>query len=193
MSTEPEKEETKVDPKDAAIAALKEELKKAKEESESWKNKYYMAFADTQNLRKSLEEDHRNALRYRAEGFLEALLPALDSFHIALSAEPNGEEAKNYRQGFNFIYNQIQSALEAEGVREVAPKEGADFDPRSMHAIDTVPHEDGKEGKVAKVFSKGYYLYDRLVSPAKVAVYAKATKKEADAGAKDPHEEEHKA
>lgn len=148
-------------------------MKKAKEECEDWKNKYYMAFADTQNLRKSLESDHREALRYRAEGFLESLLPALDSFHMALSATPNGEEAKNYRQGFQFIYNQILASLEAEGVTELAPKEGDKFDPSYMHAIDMAPYAEGKEGLVAKVFAKGYKLHDRIVSPAKVAVYPK--------------------
>ena len=53
-----------------------------------------MAYADTANLRKSLEADHREALRYRAEGFVENLLPALDSFYMALSAEPTSQEAK---------------------------------------------------------------------------------------------------
>lgn len=171
------------------IQSLKEELKKKEEESESWKNKYYMAFADTQNLRKSLEEDHRIALRYRAEGFLEGLLPALDSFHIALAAEPQGEEAKNYKQGFNFIYKQIQSALESEGVREVSPKEGEHFDPSSMHAVDTLPYEEGKEGTIGKVYARGYYLYDRLVSPAKVAVYATSSHKETEGEKKDSPDE----
>jgi molecular chaperone GrpE (heat shock protein) len=40
-----------------------------------WKNKYYLAYADTQNLRKDLEKDHQTAIKYRAEGFLDALLP----------------------------------------------------------------------------------------------------------------------
>ena len=63
---------------------LEEKLKHAEEEAFNWKNKYYMELADVQNLRKSLEEDHRNALRYRSEGFLENLLPALDGFYLAL-------------------------------------------------------------------------------------------------------------
>ena len=65
---------------------LEEKLKHAEEEAFNWKNKYYMELADVQNLRKSLEEDHRNALRYRSEGFLENLLPALDGFYLALSS-----------------------------------------------------------------------------------------------------------
>ena len=153
-----------------------------------------MAFADTQNLRKSLEEDHREAIRYRAEGFLESLLPALDSFHMALEATPTSKEALNYQQGFHFIYKQILASLESEGVTELSPKIGDLFDPSFMHAIDVAPYEEGKDGKVAKVFAKGYKLHDRIVSPAKVVVYAKK-KEETKNEAKEEinKEAEHKA
>lgn len=161
--------EEKKDP----LKELQEEVEKYKALSEDWKNKYYMAFADTQNLRKSLEADHREALRFRAMGFVENLLPALDSFHLALSATPNSEEAKNYKQGFEFIYKQIMASLEEEGVSEIEPKIDENFDASYMHAIDLVPYIEGKEGKVAKVYSKCYKLHDRIVAPAKVAVYSK--------------------
>ncbi len=172
---------------------MKEELEQANKEKEEWKNKYYMAFADTQNLRKSLESDHREALRYRAEGFLESLLPALDSFHMALSSSPQSEEARNYRQGFEFIYRQIIASLEAEGVSELSPKEGDKFDPSYMHAIDMAPYAEGKEGTIAKIYAKGYKLHDRIVSPVKVAVYKKKedgeTKKEVESNANNQEKE----
>mgnify|MGYP002524464690 CR=1 FL=1 len=193
-----ENESTKEVKKEPSKEELLEEgLKRAKEEAEAWKNKYYMAFADTQNLRKSLEEDHREALRYRAEGFLESLLPALDSFHMALEATPNSKEALNYQQGFNFIYKQILASLESEGVSELSPKVGDLFDPSFMHAIDVAPYEEGKDGKVAKVYAKGYKLHDHIVSPAKVVVFAKKkeeTKDEIKDGNKEETKEaEHKA
>ena len=36
------------------IEKLEEELAKAKKEAEEWKNKYYMAYADTQNTEEAL-------------------------------------------------------------------------------------------------------------------------------------------
>jgi len=161
------------------VQVLKEDFKKlteaadAKEkEKEEWKNKAYQAYADMANLRKSLEADHRNALRYRAEGFIENLLPALDSFYWALSAEPTSQEAKNYQQGFTFIYNQIQSALQSEGVTEVLPKVGDAFDPNSMHAME-VEETEGESGKITKVLKKGYRLHEKLIAPAMVKVSKK--------------------
>lgn len=147
---------------------MNEELEKAKSDAEHWKNEYYRAYADMNNLRKSLEEDHRKALRYRSQGFLENLLPALDNYYVAMNITPTSPEAKNYQQGFIYIYNQLEQALEAEGVKEVTPKLGDAFDMNYMHAVDTVIGE--KENLVTKVYSKGYYLHDRLIRSAMVQV-----------------------
>jgi len=155
---------------------VKSEEEKLKEEALDWKNKYYMAYADLQNLRKNLEEEQREALRYRASGFLDKLLPALDSFYFALKFEPQSEEAKKYQQGFIYIYKQISQGLEDEGVSEVEPKVGDKFDPSLMHALEVISGE--KEGTIAEVCSKGYRLHERLIRPALVKVYGKTEEKE---------------
>ena len=51
-----------------------EEIEKLKADVNHWKNEYYRAYADTKNLRDNLEKDHRDAMKYRAEGFIESLL-----------------------------------------------------------------------------------------------------------------------
>ncbi len=159
--------------KKSSIEELEDQLKAAKDEAFEWKNKYYSQLADVQNLRKSLEEDHRNALRYRSEGFLENLLPALDGFYLALNAQANSPEARNYQQGFTYIYNQIQNALESEGVSEILPKVGDEFDHSTMNAVDVIDGDETNDGKVAFVFSKGYKLHEKLIRPANVKVYKK--------------------
>lgn len=138
-----------------------------------------MAYADMANLRKSLEADHRDAIKYRAEGFVENLLPALDSFYMALSVEPNGQEAKNYQQGFGFIYNQLQTALSNEGVTEILPKVGDFFDPAFMHAMEVEETEEDAN-KVLQVYSKGYRLHEKLIKPAMVKVSKKKEDKPAE-------------
>jgi molecular chaperone GrpE len=163
-------------PKEKYQQAL-DDLAKAQADSDHWKNEYYRAYADMQNLRKSLEEEHRTALRYRSEGFLENLLPALDGFHLALDNPPKSEETKNYLVGFSYIYNQIEKVLEDEGVSEIAPKVGDAYDLNTMHAVDTVP-SDGEPGRVLKVYTKGYKLYDRLIRPVMVSVSAAKAKEE---------------
>ena len=121
------------------------------------------------NLRDSIEKDHREVLKYRAAGFIEDLLPILDGFHMALSIETTSQEMKNFLTGFEFIYRNMVSVLEAEGVKEVSPKVGDKFDPNSMSALET-KFDEGEPNRVLKVNAKGYKLHDRLIRPAIVVV-----------------------
>ena len=151
---------------------LEEEKEKAKADAEHWKNEYFRAYADTQNLRKQLEKDHMSAMKYRAEGFIDELLPVLDSFYAVLKNEPTDPNLKNYLIGFQYIYRNLVSALENEGVTEIAPKVGDKFSPETMQAVDTKESE-GEENIVLDVQFKGYKLHDRLIRPANVTVSVK--------------------
>ena len=145
-----------------------EEIDKLKAEVNHWKNEYYRAYADTKNLRNNLEQDYKNALKYRSEGFIEELLPILDSFHMALANEPSDPTLKNYLTGFQYVYRNMVAVLENEGVSELSPEVGKKFDPHTMDAVDTVEGE--QDSIVTKVYGNGYKLHDRIVRPAKVQV-----------------------
>ena len=153
-----------------------EELEKAKADSEHWKNEYYKAYADMQNLRRSLEEESRSAIRYRAEGFLANLLPSLDAFHMALENPAPTKEAQAYQIGFTYIYNQIVNALVDEGLKEITPKVGDPYDLNLMQAVEAIESDEVAPNTILKVFAKGYKLHDRLIRPAMVQV-AKAKAK----------------
>ena len=148
---------------------LKEKLEKLSADCEHWKNEYYRAYADMKNLRDSIEKDHREVLKYRAAGFVENLLPILDGFHMALSCQTTSQEMKNFLIGFEFIYRNMVSVLENEGVSEVSPKVGDAFDPNTMSALET-KFDEGKPNRVLVVKANGYKLHDRLIRPAIVVV-----------------------
>ena len=151
---------------------LEEQRDKAIADMEHWKNEYYRAYADTKNLRSQLEKDHLAAMKYRAEGFIEELLPVLDSFYTVLKNEPTNPELKNYLIGFQYIYRNLVTALENEGVKEIAPQPGDKFSPDTMNAVETVK-TDGEENLVVDVHVRGYKLHDRLIRPAGVTVSVK--------------------
>lgn len=159
------------------IEKLQKENDELKKEVETWKDKAYRTAADCDNLRKSYEKDHANMLKYRAMGFVEKLLPALDSFHLSLSVKSDDASLQNYVKGFEMIYRQILSAFEQEGVVQIAPKIGDNFNVDTMQAID-VQEADGEENKVLQVYSNGFMLKDRLVRPAMVVVSKKADQKD---------------
>ncbi len=156
----------------AKYQELEKELEKALNDANHWKNEYYRVFADTQNLRRTLEEDKARAIKYRAEGFLEELIPAFDNMSMALSSPAKTPELANYLMGFQMIYNQIIQAMDSEGVKVIEPKVGEKFDEKSMQAIDVIEQE-GEENLVVRVLHKGYVLKDRMVKPAAVYVSKK--------------------
>ena len=171
------KEERKLDKLHEEINKILEEKEKIKADMEHWKNEYYRAYADTKNLRNKIEEDYHNALKYRSEGFIGELLPILDSFYMVLANEPEDPNLKNYLVGFQYIYKNLVSVLESEGVSEITPEIGGTFDPHTMSAVDTV---EGEDNKITKIYTKGYKLHDRLIRPAGVQVSVKKTEEESE-------------
>ncbi|NLB48402.1 MAG: nucleotide exchange factor GrpE, partial [Erysipelotrichia bacterium] len=149
--------------------SVDEQLAKLKSEVDHWKDEYYRAYADIKNLRNSLQKEHSEAIKYRAIGFVEDLLPVLDSFQTALGNEPATKELENYLVGFKFIYRNLVNVLENEGVEEVAPKLGDEFSAETMNAVDTA-ETDGKEDRVVKIYRNGYKIHNRLIRPAMVSV-----------------------
>ena len=177
------KEEKKAAKEEKKVAELEEQLAKLKADVEHWKNEYYRAYADTQNLRKSLEKEHSDIIKYRAMGFIEDLLPVLDSFHMALANEPTSQELKNYLVGFQFVYRNLVSVLENEGVKEISPNLGDKFSDKTMNAVD-VTVQEGEENLVTKVYAKGYELHGRLIRPAQVSVSKNKKEEETNASVK---------
>ena len=164
------------------IKELEDELAKLKVDVDHWKNEYYRAYADTKNLRNNLEKEHSDIIKYRAMGFIEDLLPVLDSFHMALANEPTSQELKNYLVGFQFVYRNLVSVLENEGVKEIAPNIGDKFSDKTLNAVD-VTEQEGEENIITKVYAKGYELHGRLIRPAQVSV-SKNKKEENKEGVK---------
>ncbi|MCI6155966.1 MAG: nucleotide exchange factor GrpE [Bacilli bacterium] len=169
---------------DSDESSKKDEKKSKKEKIEYlesqvayWKNKYYEAYADMDNLRKHIEKDHAQVMKYRSQGFLEALLPSFDNFYNCFKFKPSDPTLAAYCKGFEMIYNQMSATLENEGVKEIVPSVGDKFDHTTMQAVEVVEGEE--DDLVTTVQLKGYMLKDRLVRPAMVVV-SKIKKEEKD-------------
>lgn len=147
---------------------LNDEIKRLNEEISKLKNDYALAYADTENIRKRLNNEAEMIKKYRIQSFALEILPALDNLERALSQEPN-EENQLYYQGVKMIYDQLINALKNEGVSEVEANE-KDFDPNFMQSILSEKVEGVKEGVVIEVLQKGYKLKDRILRPALVKI-----------------------
>ena len=171
MKKEKQVKEEVNEEENSKISELEEQIAKLTEEAAQWKNRYYEAYADMDNLRKKMDKDHQVMFKYRGQGFLEALLPVFDNFYYCFKFKPEDPTLAAYCKGFEMIYNQMVQALESEGVKEIVPELNKKFDPSIMQAVDV---EEGEvDNLVTKVMNKGYMLKDRLIRPAMVVVSKK--------------------
>ncbi len=179
LDTEEIKQEENKNKKKDKIQELEDEIEKLKADLAHYKNEYYRAYADTKNLRNNLEKEHKEAIKYRVEGFVGELLPILDSFQSVLGKEVEDPNLKNYLVGFSYIYRNLVGVLENEGIKEIAPKVGDEFDDKCMNAVDSVQDENNIN-KVTKIYGLGYKLHDHLIRPVMVQVGVKEVKQEKD-------------
>lgn len=148
---------------------LKESQAKVAENMDGWQR----SRADYANLQKQSAEQTASLKNYIVGGVVEDLLPALDSFDMAMINKEVWESVdKNWRMGIEYILKQFSEALEKNGVTEIQVKSGDTFDPEQHQAMDSVETENEKEdGKVESVLQKGYKIDDTILRPAKVKTY----------------------
>ena len=109
-------EEHKPDPRDAEIKALQAQVKDLNDQVAKLKNAYAMAYADTENTRKRLNNEFDQHMKYHIQEFAKEVLPVIDNCQRALAVKPKDTEDENYRKAFEMVLNSLLSALKKEGV-----------------------------------------------------------------------------
>ena len=59
------------------------ELKTAKEDADTWKNKYMYALSDFETYKRNSQKDKQNTLKYGNEKVIKDILPIIDDFDRA--------------------------------------------------------------------------------------------------------------
>ena len=166
--SEEKAEETVEKAEDAKEAKEKETVEEAADnteekiaaltaEADKWKNAYYKTFADMENLKKRLQREHENQVKYAMQNFIEELLPVIDNFERSLNVTTDSDEVKNYMKGMEMIHKQLMAILEKNGVQVIEAK-GKPFDPNLHQAVMTEHVDDQEDGIVLEELQKGYTL-----------------------------------
>ena len=127
-----------------AEETVEDQLKNLEDEVNTWKTDYYKVFADMENLKKRLQNEHANAMKFMMQSFIEELLPVVDNFERSLAVVDPSDEIKNFLKGYEMIYNQLMEVLKSQGV-EVIKTEGEEFDPNFHQAVMTVKDDNLKD------------------------------------------------
>ena len=163
--TQTEQEETaQID-----VAALQEELAKAKAQSEEYLDMAQRKQAEFANYRRRTEGVRAEAFDDGRRDAIDKLLPVIDNLERALAAA--GEEESALRSGVEMVLRQTKESFTKMGVEEIDPL-GQPFDAEYHNAVMQGTEDEGEPGTVCAVFQKGYKLGNRVIRFAMVKVVA---------------------
>jgi molecular chaperone GrpE len=150
------------------LADLERELAEARQQM-------LYAQAETQNVRRRLEQEKANAQSYAATAFARDILSVKDNLERALSTigeELRGDERlKPLVTGIEATGREIDSVFQRHGIVRVESL-GAPLDPNRHQAMLEVPSDDAP-GTIVQELQPGYMIKDRLLRPALVGVAKK--------------------
>lgn len=146
------------------------ELERLAQEVADMKDRYLRTVAEMDNMRKRLEREKSEFIKFSNESILKDMIPVLDSLDKAVPGEQGLDPAvKSYREGVLMVQKQFLQTLAKHGLE---PVEATDkpFDPNFHQAIQRIESGEVTIETVAAEFAKGYVLNGRLIRPSMVSV-----------------------
>ncbi len=131
--------------------------------------------AEFENARKREAKERAEFREYAVGNAVEAFLPALDNFHLALKAQASPEQ---FRSGVELVAKQMEEAMKSLGVVAVETV-GAAFNPHMHEALSRVETAEHPDEQVLEEVRRGYRIRERLLRPALVTVAHNAAQHEA--------------
>jgi molecular chaperone GrpE len=154
---------------------LREKLDAKEKEAKEYLDGWQRSRAELVNKEKQLLSDRQDFIKAGNRRLMEALLPSLDNFQMAKQNKEVWEAVnEGWRTGIEYIFNNMKTALEDEGLSEIRPAIGEKFDVNSMESLEEISTEDeARDHTIESVIQSGYKHFDKLLRPAKVKVYIK--------------------
>jgi molecular chaperone GrpE len=151
------------------VAELEQQLEEAK-------SKALYAAADTQNVRRRLEQELQQAKSYAAATFARDMLAIKDHLDRALAAVSDelraDKTASQFLAGIEATSRELEAVFQRNGVTRITSI-GEPLDPHRHQAMVEMPSEK-EPGTIIEEMQPGYMMKDRLLRPALVAVAKKA-------------------
>ncbi len=164
-------QEAVASPNQATDTESGKDVEQISQELAEMKERLLRNVAEMDNMRKRLEREKADFIKFSMESVLKDMIPVLDSFDKALSASSHSEsgDSKSFHDGMSMVHRQFLTALSKHGLEPVESV-GKPFDPNFHQAIQRIESSDVTDEIVATEFMKGYALHGRLVRPAMVSV-----------------------
>jgi len=152
-----------------AVAELERELEEVRQT-------VLYAQAETQNVRRRLEQEKLNAAQYAATAFARDMLSVKDNLERALAAIPadlrEDERMKGLVTGLEATGRELDNAFQRHGIARIEAM-GKPLDPHLHQAMIEVPSAEAEPGTIVQEMQAGYTIKERLLRPALVGVAKK--------------------
>ena len=165
-------EETGAGEAAAKVKKLRDELARCEADKKEYLDGWQRAKADLSNYKKDEARRFDEFIKFAAEGVIAEIVPALDSFDLAL----RHGMPKDVERGIVMIRSQIEDTLRRRGLEVLQPL-GQMFDPAYHESLGEV-EADSREGIVAEVLQPGYLLNGKVLRPARVKISKRRTNAE---------------
>ncbi len=137
--------------------------------AEEYWDKLLRLKADFENIKKRLEKDKSDAIKFANERLLVEILPIVDNFDRAMASLSEGHDPEKVKEGLRLAQNELHEVLEEHGV-EVIKSVGTEFNPELHEAVGVVEAPGAQDGIVVEEIQRGYILNGRLLRPSRVRI-----------------------
>ena len=152
-----------------AMNELSTQLEAATQKAEQAEAGWQRARADFTNFKRRTEEDRAVNATRASDALLLKVVALADDFDLAIDHVPAEAVGSPWMEGIGAIDRKLRQLLENAGVKPMQA-EGQPFDPHEHEAISYEDTAEVADGTVLKELQRGYYVADRVLRPAYVAV-----------------------
>ncbi len=156
--------------------APEQDLSELVKELEQVRQHVLYAQAETQNVRRRLEQEKQNVAAYAATGFARDVLSVKDNLDRALAAVPEDlrqdDRMKALIAGIEATGRELDTVFQRNGITRVEAM-GQPLDPHKHQAMIEIPSDDAEPGTIVQEMQAGYMIKERLLRPAMVGVARK--------------------
>ena len=152
------------------IQELQAEIEKLNAEKAELNDRFLRLFSEFDNYKKRVSKEKLDLISTASEKVIVSILPIIDDFERAITANEKADNIDSIKEGFNLIYNKLLQIMKRFDVEEIQAK-GEEFNTDYHEAVTHFPAQNEEDkGKVIDVTEKGYKLKDKVIRYAKVVV-----------------------
>ena len=135
-----------------------------------YKDKYIRLYAEFENVRKRVEREKIEFIKYANEGLLTDFLNILDDLERSVeAARAKHEDYQAFLKGIEMVMAHVYDLLKKNGIKPIEAK-GKKFDPHCHEVLMQEESQTHEDGAVIEELQKGYLLEDKVLRTAKVKV-----------------------